>query len=96
MKEQELDNQLPSLDCDFNAVGWSGEPDDPCIYVFDEATLVALAPTVGMRVFLFMDENVEGTEVVGCAATLEWVKLAKEGWRARPDAMTWYRGPRTW
>lgn len=57
---------------------------------------MALAPAVGKRIFVFMYEDREETELVGCEATLEWATLATEGWRARPDAPTWYRGPRPW
>lgn len=95
MTEQEADIQVPPLECDFNAVGWSGEPDDRCVYVLHQTTLLALAPTEGTRAFLFMYEDTKETEVFGCEATLEWVKLATEGWRARPDESAWYRRPRT-
>lgn len=96
MTTWDISDQLPHLECDFNAVGLSGDPDDSCIYVFDESTLLALDLTTGTRVFLFMYEDAEKTEIVGCEATLERVKLETEGWRARPDATTWYWGPRPW
>lgn len=84
-----MNNNLPMIACDFNAAGWSGEADDTCYYAFDGATFDALEKVVGMRVFVFMYENVYQSEIVGCEVILEQYK---DGWRARPDETTWYQG----
>ena len=60
---------LPKVWCDFNAAGWSGEPDDHCYYAFDQEALAALGPREGLRFFAFMDDVSD--EVVGCEAVLE-------------------------
>ena len=84
-----MNNHLPAIECDFNAMGWSGEADDICYYVFHRAMFDALEKAVGMRIFVFMYEDVDQTEIVGCEAILEYDQGA---WRARPDEATWYRG----
>lgn len=73
----ELPDPLPPrLWCDFNSFGLGGEP---VYFTLDRETLNALPARIGLEVFLW-DESDE-TEVVGCVAKLEWVKA---GWCARP------------
>ena len=85
MKPSPPNTSLPKVGCDFNAIGWSGAPDDHCYYVFDQQALPA--PREGMRLFAFMDEG-DG-EVLGCEAVLERFGTR---WRIRPDESTWFRG----
>jgi hypothetical protein len=88
MKSEPPDAALPRLWCDFNACGWSGEPDDRCYYAFDQQALTALGPREGLRLFAFMDDDGDG-EIVGCQAVLERFGMS---WRIRPDAGTWFSG----
>lgn len=75
---------LPVLACDFNARGWSEEPGDNCIYVFDSDRHLELNPFPGMKVILHM-ESTEQT-CIACEGVLEhW----QDRWRARPDESTW-------
>jgi hypothetical protein len=70
--------------CDFNACGWSGEPDDHCYYAFKQDQLEELNPTEGMEVLLYMEDSPE--DYTTCRATMErW----KDRWRARPSKGTW-------
>ena len=86
-------SSLPPVWCDFNACGWGDEDDDPCYYAFDWTTLSKLGVTDGLQIFAYMDDDVEGIEIVGCAATVErW----NDRWRVRPDPSTWYWGRRWW
>lgn len=87
------DRNLPTVWCDFSACGWSGEPTDDACYVFAEPTFSHLPPRENMRLFVFMEEDDTGNEVVGCEATLE---RYGDGWRAVPDHATWYTGPTWW
>ena len=79
----------PALACDCTAVGGSGEAEDTCSAVVHRAMFAALEQAVGRRMFVFMDEHVDQTEIVGGEAIVEDDQGA---WRARPDAATWYRG----
>jgi len=87
MKSSPPKTSLPRVQCDFNALGWSGETGDNCYYVFEGRKFAALAPREGLRLFVFMDEG--GGEVLGCEAVLEKFGTS---WRARPDESTWFRG----
>jgi hypothetical protein len=71
---------LPRLWCDFNALGWSGAPDDTCYYAFDQKALAALSPTEGQKLLAYDDDG--ACEVIGCEARLE---SHGESWRIRPD-----------
>ncbi len=84
---------LPVVWCDFNARGWSGNPDDRCFYVFAEPAFSSLPPQEHMRVFIWMEEDETGTAVVGCEAVLEQFMNC---WRAYPDDTTWYSGCAWW
>ena len=84
---------LPYIECDFNARGWSGDLDDMCFYVFVIPTDISVVLHNGLRSFIFMYDNAEKTEIVGCEAVFEQYH---EGWRARPDETTWYNGERLW
>ena len=87
MKSTPPDASLPKVWCDFNACGWSGEPDDNCYYAFDKEALAALRPTEGMQLVIY-DDNGDGT-VIGCEARLESFNMS---WRFRPDEDTWFTG----
>lgn len=93
MEASESVHTLPRLWCDFNAVGWSGDPHDDCYYVFDQAALSGLSPYEGLHVFVFMYDDQEETEITGCEAVLE---AYDKGWRIRPDTSTWCSGRRFW
>jgi hypothetical protein len=87
-------DDIPRLGCDFNAIGWSGEPDDDCYYALDRERLGALKPTEGMRVVIYdADLGEQGKpQVLGCIATLEFHRgKASSCWRARPIPGTFYR-----
>ena len=84
---------LPRLWCDFNAIGWSGQPDDDCYYIFDMAVFANGSITEGLCVFAFMYDNQEETEITGCEMTFE---PYHDGWRLRSDVATWYSGPLPW
>ena len=84
-----MSGSLPAIECDFNARGWSGEVDDICYYVFNREMFDVLEKVAGMRLFIFMYEDVEKTEIVGCEAVLEY---HQDNWRVRPDKSTWYSG----
>ena len=86
-------SNTPRVWCDFNAIGWSGDPDDDAYYVFDAAALAQAEPTEGMRLFLFDWEDAEETRIVGCEAILERVG---DAWRARPVYGSWCSGARLW
>jgi hypothetical protein len=85
--------QLPRVWCDFNAIGWSGEPDDSCIYTFDLTILDYMLTADGLAVFAFMYDDAANQTITGCEAVLE---RYHDGWRLRPDPLTWYSGPRFW
>ena len=87
MRSEPPDFSLPRVWCDFNACGWSGEPDDDCYYVFDKQEVAALQPAEGMKVFIY-DDNGDGT-IIGCEARLE---IFRDSWRMRPDKSTWFEG----
>jgi hypothetical protein len=87
MRSEPLNASLPRIWCDFNACGWSGEPNDNCYYEFDKDALARLSPSGGMRVIAFADEG-EGN-VLGCEGTLE---LWRRSWRIRPVPDTWFNG----
>ncbi|MDB5388350.1 MAG: hypothetical protein JWM11_3996 [Planctomycetaceae bacterium] len=78
---------LPRIWCDFNACGWSGQPDDNCYYVVDLTAVSAHSLADGARLVLWDDEG-EG-QVICCEGQLE---LFNEKWRVRPVADTWFRG----
>ena len=80
MENTPASTDLPKVHCDFQACGWSGEPGDDCFYSFDEASLEALSPRPGLRVFAY-DYSGDGEEMFGCEATVEHFG---EGWRLRP------------
>jgi hypothetical protein len=82
----------PRLACDLNACGWSGEPDDDCLYVLDMEALASLPARAGAKVFLFDWEDRESDLIVGCVAQLE---TFGDTWRARPLS-GWYHGPIPW
>ena len=82
----------PAIWCDFNACGWSGEEDDDCYYVLDGAALKSLPACTGLTVFLFEEEDISGTEILGRVARLE---RYGDSWRARPVG-DWFRGTRPW
>jgi hypothetical protein len=83
---------VPFVWADFNARGWAGKPDD-CLYALDRGALERIAPTPGLVVFVW-DEDEPGS-VLGCMATLEQAVVGSfSGWRARPIAGSFYRGPR--
>ncbi len=93
MANADVAPSLPAVWCDFNACGWSGEPDDTCFYILDRNALAALRAGSGTRIFIYMENDVAGQQIVGCAATLEWYG---DGWRVRPDGTNSYGGPRYW
>ncbi len=80
----------PPLWCDFNACGWSGEPDDNCYYVLDRRALDALPARVGLEVFIWGETD--ETTIIGCVARLEQFD---DGWRARPVS-NFYVGAPLW
>ena len=86
MQNMPPDPSLPRIWCDFNACGWSGEPDDNCFYALDEAAILALWPAGGARVFVCDDGD---DQVLGCVGHLE---PYRDGWRVRPCEDTWFRG----
>ncbi len=91
---QRPSEDIPRLSCDFNATGWSGEPDDDCCYGLDRERLGHLKPIEGMRVVIYEEDLGEQGEpqVFGCIATLEFHKgKASSGWRARPIPGAFYR-----
>jgi hypothetical protein len=73
-----------NLLCDFNACGWSGEPDDVCFYWFDPEQLKRLNPTEGMEVLLYMSDG--PNDYTTCRATME---RFEDSWRARPIENAW-------
>jgi|GEM_PF-17220 len=91
MKNPTETQELPFVECDFNARGWGGEG-DACFYAFDQKKLAAISPCDGMLVFLFdLDES---DTILGCVGKLQYVTLGSfSGWRAEPIAGTEYRGP---
>ena len=93
MPNADVAPSLPAVWCDFNACGWSGEPDDTCFYILNLDALAALRATPGTRIFIYMEDDLEGQQIVGCAATLE---RYRDGWRARPDGTDYYYGLRYW
>src|SRR5882724_8162331 len=84
MKSELPPRSLPKLNCDLNACGLSGEPDDDCYYGLDWKHLATLQPVVGMRLFVWDWSNSE--LIIGCEALLE---RFDDRWRARPIAETW-------
>jgi hypothetical protein len=91
------DPTIPPLRCDFNACGWSGEPDDNCYYSLYRDELARLNPPSGKQVYIYDDDiSDEGQpEVFGCTATIEHVHLRGRPYvRARPTTGPWYRGPK--
>jgi hypothetical protein len=85
--------QLPRVWCDFNTIGWSGEPDDSCIYIFDQTILDFIISADKFTVFTFMEDDAANQMITGCEAILE---RYRDGWRLRPNPTTWYSGPRFW
>lgn len=83
---------IPFIEGDFNACGWAGEGDES-IYVLDKPTLVAISATNGLRAFVWADD--EPGSIFGFEAVLEYLTLGGfTGWRAKPVAATFYRGPK--
>ncbi len=83
----------PPLWCDFNACGWSGKPDDTCYYALDRKRLVELGSKAGDKVFLYMDDTADGSEVCGVEGELFEYHA---GLIARPLSDQFYNGPRFW
>ncbi len=75
---------LPVVGCDFNACGWSQEPDDNCFYAFTQQDLIRAQPFIGKRIIVYMEDT--DRENLACEAVLEqW----QNRWRARPDESSW-------
>ena len=88
---------VPPLRCDFNACGWSGEPEDNCYYSLHREMLERLNPSAGVQVFIYDDDISDNgaPEVFGCVARLEPVLArGQPHFRARPISGPWYRGPK--
>jgi len=98
----EFTKSMPSpliqpLSCDFNACGWSAEPNDNCYYSLDRETLAKLNPATGIHVFIYDDDISDSgeSEIFGCIASLESVVIGDRPYiRARPLPGPWYRGPK--
>ncbi len=83
--------ELPFVECDFNAQGWSGDG-DLCFYALDQGKLAVIGAHDGMSVFLY-DIDEPGT-ILGYIAKLQRVASGSFcGWRAEPMEGTFYRGP---
>jgi hypothetical protein len=92
-KDERITRPLPCIGCDFNAAGWSEEPDDDCYYILSQSDRAKIHMYEGMTIFVYMYENREMTEIVGCEATLE---RYNDIWRAKPNKDTFYSGPICW
>jgi hypothetical protein len=99
-----LNLKLQRIECDFNAVGLSDEPNDNCFYSFNREHVAQLAALVGARAVLYSYDS--HTEVTACEALIE---TCRSGWRgepecsfffcgfrARPIEGSWYSGPVPW
>jgi hypothetical protein len=85
-------NPMPFVEADFNACGWAGDGDES-IYALDKPTLDRISAKTGMTAFVWADDD--PGEIFGFVAVLEHLTLgAFTGWRAKPVAGTFYRGPK--
>lgn len=82
----------PRVWCDFNACGWSGDPDDDCYYVLNSDDLRAACASDGLSVLLFDWDDDTETQVLARLAQLE---SYRGRWRARPRA-GFFVGPTPW
>ena len=89
---------IPTIWCDFNACGLSGEEGDNCYYSLHRDKLKELNPEEGLVVFIYDDDldDDNNPEIFGYVATLEKITGFNSDWRARPKEHTWYRGPAPW
>jgi hypothetical protein len=86
-------SKYPPVWCDFNALGWSGRPEDNCFYVLDQKRLAELGAKPGDKVFLFMEDSADGQEVTGVEGEL----VDSDGKLiARPFEQEYYNGTRFW
>lgn len=82
----------PRVWCDFNARGWSGEPDDDCFYVLAPTDLDTIDAIEGLSILLYDWDDDAETQVIACVAQLD---RYRDRWRAKPRT-GFYTGPRPW
>ncbi|WP_158239301.1 hypothetical protein [Uliginosibacterium sp. TH139] len=71
---------LQRIECDFNAVGLSDEPNDNCFYSFHREQVVLLNALIGAKVILYAHDS--PSEITACEA---WIEVYRSGWQGEPD-----------
>ena len=79
-----LNNNIPWVYCDFNSCTEKNE-----YWTLKKDDLVKIDNKDNKKIFIFMYENEEETEIVGCEAIL---KKSEGKWIAIPNDDTWYSG----